>query len=237
MASRPIFVPIRSYPFVSEKLIEFEWHSGFAKVQAQKCIQSLHESATESGIHPILEISSKSPDSLGISLSAFNLKLEIGKNLLSVECAYQGSKIFAKGGPFSDLYFASSRDAKKDERIRNSGDFVGYRFFDEDFPAKPITAFYDWIYLTALSQNPSLVAKLPEYEGFSDIVFNPKKSLNCQARAAALFVALSANNEIQNVLKDKPYYFALIGSGEASKPKKLRQEKGGDESSQLELPL
>ena len=29
-----------------------------------------------------------------------------------------------------------------------------------------------------------------EFDAFTDIEFNPNKSLNCQARAAALFVAM-----------------------------------------------
>jgi hypothetical protein len=53
----------------------FEWHPGFSKSQAQKSIASLHCAAAEAGIAPVLEISSKSPDPLGVSLSAFNLLL------------------------------------------------------------------------------------------------------------------------------------------------------------------
>ena len=46
MANRPIFVSEpRNYPFFREINIEFEWHSGFAKIQAQKSIASLHNSA------------------------------------------------------------------------------------------------------------------------------------------------------------------------------------------------
>lgn len=238
MAKRPIFVPTPEvFPFVKEKLIEFEWHPGFAKVQAQKSIRSLHEAAARSNLDPVLEISSKSLDTLGVDLSAFNLKLLKGQHILSVECAYQGSKVFTGGGPFTELYYVSSIEAKKDERIRNSGNFVGYRFFEEEFPANPVTAFYDWLYLTALSHNPSLSEKLLEYKSFSDIAFNPKKSLNCQARAAALFVSLSARHEIQNVLEDKAYYLTLINSGKVSKMKKLEQKKDNDESSQIELFL
>jgi len=34
----------------------------------------------------------------------------------------------------------------------------------------------------ALSQHPELAAEASSYAGFSDIEFNPKKSINCQAR-------------------------------------------------------
>ncbi len=211
MAKRPIFVPnLKGFPFVKESLLEFEWHPGFAKVQAQKSIASLHEAAAEAKIAPILEISSKSNQQVGVFLSAFNLKMIKNERSLSVECAYQGSKVFANGGPFSDLYDVSSKEAKTDERLRTSGDFMGYEFFGENFLINPVTAFYDWLYLTALSQNPSLANKLFDFKGFSDIAFNPKKSFNCQARAAALFVSLCHNDEIDRVVEDKNYYIDLI---------------------------
>lgn len=231
MAKRPIFIPnLENFPFVKESLIEFEWHSGFAKVQAQKSIASLHQAASEAKIDPVLEISSKSNEEVGVSLSAFNLKMiKHGKNI-SVECAYQGSKIFANGGPFLDLYSLSSKEAKTDERLRTSGDFVGYEFFGESFVINPVTAFYDWLYLTALSQNPSLAHKLLNFKGFSDIAFNPKKSLNCQARAAALFVALYQNDEIDRVIQDKNYYIDLITNSNLNDLSSMKNQNNSNKS-------
>lgn len=99
-------------------------------------------SPAKKGISPILEISSKSHDSLGISLSAFNLTLEFeGNQPMSVECAYQGSKVFEKGGPYTDLYYASSREAKTDERLKNSGNIIAFSFFGQEFSSQPTTAF------------------------------------------------------------------------------------------------
>jgi hypothetical protein len=240
MAKRPIFVPnLDGFPFVKEIPIEFEWHSGFAKVQAQKSIASLHEATAKLGIFPILEISSKSTDRLGVALSAFNLLLSKEGKKLSVECAYQGSKIFRGGGPYSDLYWASSREAKTDERLRTSGDFVSYEFFGESFPVNPVTAFYDWLYLTALLQNLKLANKLPEFKGFSDIAFNPKKSLNCQARAAALFVSLHHNSQIQRVVEDREFYIALITNENSKNESSTKTGKitseSKEQSPQLEL--
>jgi len=213
LAKRPIFLPCKDYPFFRELLIEFEWFSGFAKSQAQKSIASLHQAAIAKGISKILEISSKSLDPLGISFSAFNLKIT-PKNSpgMSVECAFQGSKVFQCGGPYHDLYKVSSIEAKKDPRIRNSGDIVAFNFLGESFPITPVTAFYDWLYITALSQNPKLSKELLNFEAFSDIAFNPQKSLNCQARAAALFVALNMSGEIHKVTEDKKHYFNLLST-------------------------
>ncbi len=212
MAVRPVFVPdYCQYPFVIEIPVEFSWHSGFSKSQVQKSISSLHAAAKRHDIDPVLEISSKSMQPLGISLSAFNLMLTFkGHQAMSVECAFQGSKVFERGGPYTDLYAVSSREAKKDDRLRNSGNVIGFTFWGEDFPTKPLTAFYDWLYLKALQQNKSLAEQLLQYKGFTDIAFNPERSLNCQARSAALFVALSQMGEIDKVSDDKSYYLDLL---------------------------
>ncbi len=214
MANRPIFTPEFSrFPYVDTIDIEFEWYTGFAKSQMQKTIASLHAAAAKQGIAPILEISRKSESRLGVSLSAFNLPLETSNGQkMSVECAYQGSKVFENGGPYHDLYSVSSRSAKTDERLQNSGEIVAFAFCGEDFPIEPKTAFYDWLYITALYQKKKdLTQQLEIFQGFSDIVFNPKRSLNCQARAAALFVSLSRNGLIdKQIFEDKDYYFELI---------------------------
>lgn len=226
MTKRPVFVPLDDYPFVREIQIEFEWHPGFAKTQAQKSIKSLHDSAARQGIAPILEISSKSPDPLGVALSAFNLKIRPpGEPLMSVECAFQGSKVFKNGGPYTELYNTSSREAKTDDRIRNSGDLVEFRFLGKFFPKEPQTAFYDWLYITALHQNPGLADQLVRFKGFSDIAFNPKKSLNCQARSAALFVALcKIPGEIERIIEDKDYYLRRVRGDKKQSTEKTAEQ-------------
>ena len=214
MANRPIFTPdFNGFPFVETVDIEFKWYSGFAKSQMQKTIVSLHEAAEKQGIAPVLEISRKSASRLGVSLSAFILTLETTRGQkMSVECAYQGSKVFENGGPYHDLYSVSSRSAKTDERLRNSGELIAFNFCGEDFPIEPKTAFYDWLYITALCQKKKdMMQQLESFLGFSDIVFNPNRSLNCQARAAALFVSLSKNGLIdEQIFSDKDYYFELM---------------------------
>ena len=215
MAKRPIFTPnFSGFPYVDAIDIEFKWHPGFAKSQLQKSIASLHEAAEKlNKISPILEISSKSTLSLGVSLSAFNLSLKtLNDQRMSVECAYQGSKVFEKGGPYHELYSVSSREAKMDERLRDSGELIAFNFCGEDFPIEPKTAFYDWLYMNALCQKKrDFVKELEVFQGFSDIVFNPNRSLNCQARAAALFVSLSKNGLIdEKIFRDKDYYLDLI---------------------------
>ncbi len=162
-----------------------------------KSIHALHESAAHQGLSPLLEISSKSPDLLGQSLSALSLTLEHHGKCMSVESAFQGSKVFEEGGPHHDLYDFSGRDARAYPRLRDSGRVIGFRYFELDLPTKPLTAFYDWLYLQALQQNPQLSQPLRGYHGFTDIAFNPAKSLNCQARAAALFAAMPQKTPVE----------------------------------------
>ena len=134
MASRIVFLPISDAgnELFQEKLVSFDWVPGIAISQAKKSIRNLHEAAGKQiGLTKILEISTRSEEILGISLSAFNLQFE-DKNF-SVESAYQASKVFEKGGPYLDLLNLSSTDAKTDLRLKNSGLLTGFRFEGEDF--------------------------------------------------------------------------------------------------------
>ncbi len=192
MAERPIFRPMETGPHLVESVAtEFAWHAGLSARQKQRSIRSLHESAQKSlGVDAVLEISSKSESEIGVGLSAFNLTLEVKGVSGSVEVMFQGSKVFSRGGPFTDLYGMSPREAKRDQRIKESGPIVGFRFDGEDWPTKPETVFYDWLYISALLQHGELASQVLKYDAFSDIEFNPKRSINCQARSAALYVSL-----------------------------------------------
>ena len=216
MARRPIFVPnIESGSLVNEISVEFHWYPGMSLQQKKKSVSSLHEAASRKGVYPILEISTKSELELGRRLSAFNLLLKIGDNQrVSVEAAYQGSKVFTRGGPYRDFYGLDGKKIKTDERLRNSGDLVAFDFNGISWSLEPKTAFYDWLYVSALHQNPSLSSQILEYKGFSDIEFNPEKSINCQARAAALFVVLYKRNILEFALSSQTSFIqAILGAG------------------------
>ncbi len=94
----------------------------------------------------------------------------------------------------------SARNARKEVYSRKSGELSGFRFFDQEFPLEPKTYFYDWLYIKALSQNPGLAKTLTRFAGFTDIEFNPKKSINCQAYTAALYVSFVKQGLIDRVL-------------------------------------
>jgi hypothetical protein len=194
VAERPVFVPVtKGTRLIAEVPIRFPWHSGMAASQKKKNIVELHTSAAARGLSPLLEVSTKSDEKLGQRLSAFNLKVLLEKTEVPFESAYQGSKVFSNGGPYTDLYDADPRAAKRDPRIKDSGRIVGFRFHQIDFPIFPKTAFYDWLYLNALYPHREFLRKyLAPFKGFTDIEFNPERSLNCQARSCATFIAVDA---------------------------------------------
>ncbi len=203
MAERPIFLPA-SEPtrLVEELFLPLRWHSGFAQVQKEKNIHELHASAKAAGLGPLLEVSSKSERTAGKHLSAFHLRINM-KSLGTVplECAFQGSKVFEHGGPYTDLYQADVRSAKRDERLRNSGRIVGFRFEQEEFETEPKTFFYDWLYVNSIYEHRDWLRRLEFYHGFTDIEFNPFRSVNCQARSVALFMTLMKRNLLEHALQ------------------------------------
>jgi type I restriction enzyme M protein len=126
-----------------------------------------------------------------------------------VECVYQGSKVFANGGPYTDLYEKSAKAAKKDERLKNSGELIAFEFEGVRYPIRPRTIFYDYIYINALRENPEQANALMKFDGFTDIEFNPKTGVSCQARAAARFVSLSRMG-LLNGVEDFAVFRGLI---------------------------
>lgn len=203
MATRPIFSPKSKEVGVNEDPIDFHWYPGMAASQKKKSIVSLHEAANKMNHVNILEISSKSESELGIGLSAFNLLIKTKKygNKFTVETAFQGSKVFDKGGPYKDLFGLDSLKAKRDIRLKESGNVIAFEFFGMRFPAVPRTYFYDWLYINALNGNAELSKKVRRFSSFSDIEFNPKKSINCQAHAVALYLSLINNDLLVNALE------------------------------------
>jgi hypothetical protein len=211
MAKRPVFLPAAHEDhLVDEIQCEFKWNSGFSATQKKKNILALHESAHRKGLSPLLEVSTKSEDRIGQRLSAFSLRVETPKGAISIESAYQGSKVFEKGGPFIDLYEADSRTAKQDERLRNSGKLQAFLFFEQEWPLVPKTAFYDWLYLSALQHHQEYLKRLFAYKGFTDIEFNPEKSINCQARTCAMLVSLIKANRLDIALSSQNAFIETV---------------------------
>ncbi|MFM5217040.1 hypothetical protein ACEUAM_06095 [Aeromonas hydrophila] len=214
MADRPLFIPsTEGNSLVKTEYVTFQWFPGMHISQKQKSIDSLHLSASSlHGWSNILEISSKSKSELGVALSAFNLTFTTLRHqrTFSVECAFQGSKVFENGGPFTDIFEMTSREAKKDERLRTSGRLTGFWFFGYKWPLEPQTAFYDWLYINALNKQPLLVEQLLDYSAFTDIEFNPERSINCQAYSVALYVSLCKRNLLMQALSSPESFLNLL---------------------------
>ena len=211
MATRPIFIPEKSGNLlVSEVPVDFKWNPGMAPTQKKKNIVALHAAAKCRGFDNLLEISSKSEEEVGRRLSAFNLKIRLEEREILLECAYQGSKVFRRGGPYTDLFTLSPREAKKDPRLHTSGDLIGFQFLGKQFPLSPKNAFYDWLYIRALVPHQSWFSDNVSYEGYTDIEFNPAKSINCQARAFAELVSLADRGWLERVGEDFAYFKSLL---------------------------
>jgi hypothetical protein len=182
---------------VHEIAIQFRWHPGLAASQKKKNVDEMHRAAFARGLTPLLEISSKSDWEVGQRLSAFHLKMDVERQETTVECAFQGSKVFEKGGPYTDLYWVTSREAKRDPRLRSSGKLIKFHFEDADYPITPATAFYDWLYFKALFPHREWLKRRESWAGFTDIEFNPERSINCQARSFAAFISLQRRDLLE----------------------------------------
>ena len=194
MAIRPVYVSVSYPPFYKKVDVEFTFNRGLSTAQKQRNIDVIHKTFLKKfpESRP-LEISSKSMQQLGVNLSAFNLKKQICslKIEIPVENIYQGGKKFAWGGPYTDLYYVSPKEAKRDERLQTSGSLRAFSFEGVDYPIDPKNGFYDWIYIQAIQENKEIGEEIENYNAFTDIEFNPNKSINCQARAAAMFVGIA----------------------------------------------
>lgn len=222
MASRPIFVPAyNQFQLVRKIDVSFSWHPGFSLSQKRKNIHALHETGKSKTIEtktneqmvlwPILEVSTKSENALGYRLSAFTLMVLLNNgHSIPLESAFQGSKVFQCGGPYVDLYGKSGFDIKKDTRAQNSGPLQAFEFQGVRWQLEPKTAFYDWLYINAVHCIPDLSDQILEYNGFTDIEFNPVKSVNCQARSCALYVSLYRRGILGKILDDRQQFLELL---------------------------
>jgi hypothetical protein len=216
MAERPIFVAKpEKRELVDEVFLRLTWRPGFGAAEKKENIKALHEAAQNAGYHNVLEVSTKSANKRGRHLSAFHLRVKsTQKGSIPLECAFQGSKVFEHGGPFVDLFNTEPREAKKDRRLRESGQLVAFRFEGRDWPLEPKTAFYDWLYMTSIYPHREWAVKLYAYGGFSDIEFDPTRSISCQARSIALFLSLMKRGQLDEAIKSPSDFINILQSSD-----------------------
>ena len=229
MAERSVFVSKTTYPFFEEVHVSMDWFGGFALSQKRKCQISLHRNfLRQYPEEKVLEISGASTMSLGAKLSAMNLSKQTAQGCTSVESAFQSSRIYSDGirqvGPFPEYLFLPGKESKKLVKEASCGmHSYAYLFDGMSFaaPAHHISQFYDFLYLNALlePENHAAAQQLLEegYTAFSDLA---TKSLNCQARAAAIFVGLTRAGLIECVRERSSYLhlFRTTNTGAACGP-------------------
>lgn len=196
MAMRPAWKVEKTKIFfkVVRNNFEFKFNPGFSVTQKRKNIDALHQAIGDKA----LEISTKSMVDFGRKLSAFNLKL----NGIPLECVFQASKVYQYGGPYKDLLMVSPKEAKRDERHKSSGKLIYFEYEGKNFPLEPKTLFYDFIYIKSVKECVPLekLKTIIQYQYFTDIEFNPQKSVNCQAKSLAIIKAmLMAFGEIPDI--------------------------------------
>ena len=221
---KPVFMPrVNSDNLVKTDMVRFERHVGFASRQKKKSISDMHQVIRKKyGFAKVLELSSKSGDKLSFALSPLSLQLfnDYDGQQYSVENAFQSSQVFEYGGPYTDLLTAPPRQVKKDERLITSGELISYNYFSLEWSVEPLTTFYDWLYVTALKQNTHLHDEVMQYQAFTNIEFNPKKSIHCSAYALAMFVALNKRQLLHDI-EDPMVFFNLYNQFKVSNTEQL----------------
>lgn len=224
-ATRPIFIPDADGSLVRETMVSFTWYPGMARAQAQRSLDSFHEEAERIGLAPLLEVSTRSRNPLGIRLSAFNLRLRtpLAIQPVTVEAAFQSAKMYVGRGNLEHLLsWDDGRAIKAAVNEFRDTPIEGFIFEDVQWDLSPTTAFYDYLYLRALcdtfADDPKLSHALEGFRGFTDIAYNPKRSFNCQARSCALFVALGGIDSVPALVAEPGHLVALMKAHDYQMP-------------------
>lgn len=108
-------------------------------------------------------------------------------------------------------------------------EFDCFELGGREYPVVPRSAFYDYLYVMALSQsqNSDLAREVLRYSVFTDIEFNPKKGkkiirFNTQARACAIFVALNQRDEVKRALRSIDDFIGAVSYQESRGTEELR---------------
>lgn len=182
----------------------------------EELVQKIHEEILKKEkVKEILEISTKSKIEIGKKLSSFNLYIITkSKKKIYLESLFQSSKVFENGNQYLDLLEKSPKDAKIDRRLRNSGKIIEFRYNGIKWKIEPKTLFYDWLYINTLvyniDNNRLRKEEILKYNIFTDIEFDHKKSINCQARSVALFKILYENKKLEESLKDREKFEKVL---------------------------
>jgi hypothetical protein len=110
--------------------------------------------------------------------------------------------------------------------LKASGQLVHFLFENEIWKLEPKTAFYDWLYIHAVHRYATLSETITKYVGFTDIEFNPQKSINCQARSCALYASLKQRGLLEDVLKDRTLFLNVLSRDSFYQPHSVGLKQG-----------
>ena len=144
MAKKIVFESKLENPYYTKVLVDTSFPKAWVRVPIKgvEAVNEAYKIRSKTDEIPF-EVSSAAKNELGNKLSAFNLKDVKGRTL---ECVFQSSKKFKHGGPYLDLLEVAPAKAKKDYRLKNSGELVAFVLDGEEYHLSPKTAFYDFIY-------------------------------------------------------------------------------------------
>ena len=157
----------------------------------------------------VLEISSRSAEMFGRSLSAMNLRApgREGDRGVSVESVYQAAKCYGAGGP-AERPSPNGYEAKRiDRQRRAAGSLRGFQHKATFWPAVSGSAFYDRLWIKAVvTIHADRIEDLKSYDAYSDQFHRPGRSVACQARSAAMLVGLDRARQLDRI--DQPAQWA-----------------------------
>ena len=122
----------------------------------------------------------------------------------------------------------TSREAKTDPRLKESGRLIAFELFGVRWPLEPTTAFYDWLYINALHLHQDLAEYVLQHRAFTDIAFNPARSLNCQAYSAALYVSMHGRSMLTPEVLSRKEAFLEAVRGLSYSPAPAQANVAGD---------
>ena len=150
----------------------------------------------------VLEISSRSGQMFGRTLSAMNLRAPDadGDRGTSVESVYQAAKCYGAGGP-AERPSPNGYEAKRIDRGRRAaGPLRGFEHQGTFWPAASGSAFYDRLWIRAtLAQHGDRLGDLTSHDAYSDQFHRPGQSVACQARSAAMLAGLDRARALERV--------------------------------------
>lgn len=185
--------------FHNQFQIEFPWEKGYSPQARKKNSDNLRFAIARTyDAEQHLEVSTSSNIAIGQQLSALNLSIKVNDVSISLESAYQASKIFEFGGPYTDLLDVIGLIAKRDYRLKESGSLKGFDSHGSVWPVTVNPSYYDLLYISFLTNihNHDLANEVLKYRLFTDINYSQTGlglkqgiSYNCQAKSLAIYVS------------------------------------------------